>query len=167
MPSDPVIHALAGGAAGCLAMSLTYPLVVVSTRRAVAKREENIKSIASSATPQNSFSESICSLPSTVLNDLKSAGVAISNLSPSSIKELGGLYAGLGSSLIGIAVTNTVFYLFCESSMSSYFLLFLSFSLSLFSLFLFRSFALSLFLSSSLHLFPSSSLPSTHSSLSF
>ena len=83
--SDSTIHALAGAAGGIVAMSVTYPLIVLSTRAAVATKSE------SKSTSQ------------AVLDIVKREGIR-------------GLYGGLNSSLLGIAVTNGVYYYFYERS---------------------------------------------------
>ncbi|EIW82143.1 peroxisomal membrane protein PMP47B [Coniophora puteana RWD-64-598 SS2] len=83
--SDSTIHALAGAAGGIVAMSVTYPLIVLSTRAAVETKSE------SKSTSQ------------AVLDIVKREGVR-------------GLYGGLNSSLLGIAVTNGVYYYFYERS---------------------------------------------------
>ncbi|KAJ7507769.1 mitochondrial carrier domain-containing protein [Mycena galericulata] len=83
--NDSVIHAVAGGAAGIVAMSCTYPLIFLSTRAAVETKNESK------------------SLYQAVLDIIKREGAF-------------GLYSGLSSSLLGIAVTNTVYYYFYETS---------------------------------------------------
>ncbi|KAJ6485000.1 mitochondrial carrier domain-containing protein [Mycena vitilis] len=85
MSGDSAIHAVAGGAAGIVAMSCTYPLILLSTRAAVETKNE------SKTTYQ------------AVLDIIKREG-------PLS------LYSGLSSSLLGIAVTNGVYYYFYERS---------------------------------------------------
>ncbi|KAF8138700.1 peroxisomal membrane protein PMP47B [Boletus edulis] len=69
--SDPALHALAGAVGGMVAMSVTYPLVVLSTRAAVDSKHDN----------------------KVTLDIIKREGFR-------------GLYSGLSSSLVGIAVTN-------------------------------------------------------------
>ncbi|KAJ7781259.1 mitochondrial carrier domain-containing protein [Mycena metata] len=83
--SDSVIHAVAGGAAGIVAMTCTYPLIFLSTRAAVETKNE------SKTTYQ------------AVLDIIKREGPL-------------GLYSGLSSSLLGIAVTNSIYYYFYERS---------------------------------------------------
>ncbi|KAJ7744460.1 mitochondrial carrier [Mycena maculata] len=83
--SDSVIHAVAGGAAGIVAMSCTYPLIFLSTRAAVETKKES-KTVYQA-----------------VLDIIKREGAF-------------GLYSGLSSSLLGIAVTNGVYYYFYERS---------------------------------------------------
>ncbi|KAJ6599092.1 mitochondrial carrier domain-containing protein [Mycena vulgaris] len=83
--SDSVIHAVAGGAAGIVAMSCTYPLIFLSTRAAVETKKES-KSIYQA-----------------VVDIIRREGAL-------------GLYSGLSSSLLGIAVTNGVYYYFYERS---------------------------------------------------
>ncbi|KAJ7368284.1 mitochondrial carrier [Mycena albidolilacea] len=85
MSESPVIHAVAGGAAGIVAMTATYPLIFLSTRAAVETKNEH-----------------------------KSTYQAVVDI----IKREGplGLYSGLSSSLLGIAVTNSVYYFFYEKS---------------------------------------------------
>ncbi|KAJ7682822.1 mitochondrial carrier domain-containing protein [Mycena polygramma] len=85
MSGDSAIHAVAGGAAGIVAMSCTYPLILLSTRAAVETKNE------SKTTYQ------------AVVDIIKREG-------PLS------LYSGLSSSLLGIAVTNGVYYYFYERS---------------------------------------------------
>ncbi|KAJ7283681.1 mitochondrial carrier domain-containing protein [Mycena rebaudengoi] len=83
--SDSAIHSVAGGAAGIVAMSCTYPLIFLSTRAAVETKNES-KSVYQA-----------------VVDIVKREGLA-------------GLYSGLSSSLLGIAVTNGVYYYFYERS---------------------------------------------------
>ncbi|KAJ7129715.1 mitochondrial carrier domain-containing protein [Mycena epipterygia] len=83
--SDSVIHAVAGGAAGIVAMSCTYPLIFLSTRAAVETKNES-KSVYQA-----------------VVDIVKREGPL-------------GMYSGLSSSLLGIAVTNGVYYYFYERS---------------------------------------------------
>lgn len=83
--SDSAIHALAGAAGGIMAMTVTYPLVVLSTRAAVETKNHS-KTVVQ-----------------TVLDIIKREGPW-------------GLYSGLSSSLVGIAVTNGVYYYFYERS---------------------------------------------------
>ncbi|SPC67071.1 related to peroxisomal membrane protein PMP47B [Ustilago sp. UG-2017b] len=84
MSDDSFIHACAGGVGGMVAMTATYPLVGISTRAAVQ----------SSKNPEEPMVKA-------ALKILQQEGVA-------------GLYAGLSSSLIGIGVTNFVYYFFFE-----------------------------------------------------
>ncbi|OCH94540.1 mitochondrial carrier [Obba rivulosa] len=83
--SDSVIHSMAGALGGIAAMSITYPLIFLSTRAAVETKKER-----------------------------KSTYEAVKDI----IKREGflGLYDGLNSSLLGIAVTNGVYYYFYERS---------------------------------------------------
>ncbi|KAH8096576.1 mitochondrial carrier domain-containing protein [Cristinia sonorae] len=75
MPSDSVIHSLAGAAGGIVAMTATYPLIFLSTRAAVEVKNEHKSTYQA------------------VLDIVKREGII-------------GLYSGLNSSLLGIAVTN-------------------------------------------------------------
>ncbi|EST07735.1 Mitochondrial substrate/solute carrier [Kalmanozyma brasiliensis GHG001] len=84
MSDDSFIHACAGGVGGMVAMTATYPLVGISTRAAVE----------SSKNPEEPMIKA-------ALKILQQEGVA-------------GLYAGLSSSLLGIGVTNFVYYFFFE-----------------------------------------------------
>ncbi|KAN0140549.1 peroxisomal membrane protein PMP47B, partial [Lactarius tabidus] len=84
MPSDSFIHSVAGAAGGILAMTVTYPLVFLSTRAANETKENK-------------------STYGAVMDVLKREGFF-------------GLYSGLNSSLLGIAITNGVYYYFYESS---------------------------------------------------
>ncbi|PWN48315.1 mitochondrial carrier [Violaceomyces palustris] len=86
MSDDSFIHACAGGAGGVIAMCATYPLVGISTRAAIESTKKQDESIVKSA-----------------LKIIQAEGVS-------------GLYAGLNSSLIGIGVTNFVYYYFFERS---------------------------------------------------
>lgn len=88
MVSDSAIHSLAGAAGGIVAMSATYPLIVLSTRAAVDVKNDS-KSVAQH-----------------LLEIVKREGIA-------------GLYSGLSPSLLGIAVTNGVYYYFYERSRES------------------------------------------------
>ncbi|KAG8873578.1 hypothetical protein FRB97_006631 [Tulasnella sp. 331] len=83
--SDSFLHAAAGGAGGVVAMSLTYPLIFLSTRAAVETKKSNKTTYEA------------------VVDVLNSEGIT-------------GLYSGLSSSLLGIAVTNFVYYGFYEKT---------------------------------------------------
>ncbi|KAL4081827.1 mitochondrial carrier domain-containing protein [Scleroderma yunnanense] len=83
--SDSAIHSLAGAAGGVIAMTATYPLVVLSTRAAVET---------------NNDSETVWQK---VLDIIKREGPLA-------------FYSGLSPSLVGIAVTNGVYYYFYERS---------------------------------------------------
>ncbi|KAI6035336.1 mitochondrial carrier domain-containing protein [Pisolithus orientalis] len=83
--SDSAIHALAGAVGGVVAMTATYPLVVLSTRAAVETKNHS-KTVVES-----------------VLDIVKREGPRA-------------FYSGLSSSLVGIAVTNGVYYYFYERS---------------------------------------------------
>lgn len=74
--------------------STISPLVVLSTRSAVAKRE------AASSSSSSVKEQSVSTLDA-IRKVVADEGLA-------------GLYSGLSSSIVGIAATNTVFYLFCE-----------------------------------------------------
>ncbi|KAF8326699.1 mitochondrial carrier domain-containing protein [Cantharellus anzutake] len=80
-----VIHATSGAAAGIFAMTLTYPLIFLSTRAAVQVRGKDKSTYEA------------------VIDIIKSEGVA-------------GMYSGLNSSLLGIGITNGVYYYFYEKS---------------------------------------------------
>ncbi|KAE8212146.1 hypothetical protein CF319_g3780 [Tilletia indica] len=84
--NDSFIHACAGGAGGMIAMTATYPLLSVSTRAAV---ETNKQGSASFVTA--------------IKKVVKEEGIS-------------GLYAGIDSSLVGIGVTNFVYYYFYEAT---------------------------------------------------
>lgn len=83
--SDSAIHALAGATGGLVAMTVTYPLVVLSTRAAVERKND---------------SETVLQR---VLDIIKCEGPLA-------------FYSGLSPSLVGIAVTNGVYYYFYERS---------------------------------------------------
>jgi len=83
MSESPAIHAVAGGAAGIVAMTATYPLIFLSTRAAVETKNE------SKTTYQ------------AVVDIIQREGPF-------------GLYTGLSASLLGISVTNGVYYYFYE-----------------------------------------------------
>ncbi|KAG8930166.1 hypothetical protein FRC03_006466 [Tulasnella sp. 419] len=83
--SDSLVHAVAGGAGGVVAMTLTYPLIFLSTRSAVETKKSNKKAYEA------------------IIDVIKKEGML-------------GMYSGLTSSLLGIAVTNFVYYGFYEKS---------------------------------------------------
>ena len=85
---DSAIHAVAGAVGGSVAMALTYPLANLSTRAAVSTKKGENLSIRGA-----------------IVKTLKTEGVS-------------GLYSGLSSSLIGIAITNGVFYQAYEETRS-------------------------------------------------
>ena len=85
MVSESFVHACAGGAGGLVAMTATYPLMGISTRAAVDQ----------SKNPGESLVKAITTV-------MAKEGIT-------------GLYDGLSSSLIGIGVTNFVYYFFFEA----------------------------------------------------
>lgn len=86
MVSESLVHACAGGAGGLVAMTATYPLMAISTRAAVDRSRKP--------------GESLVQAVRTVLAE----------------EGLLGLYDGLGSSLLGIGVSNFVYYFFFEAA---------------------------------------------------
>lgn len=86
MVSESLVHACAGGAGGLVAMTATYPLMAISTRAAVDR----------SKNPGESLLKALRTV-------LEKEGVL-------------GLYDGLGSSLLGIGVSNFVYYFFFEAA---------------------------------------------------
>ncbi|CAE7179517.1 unnamed protein product [Rhizoctonia solani] len=85
--NDQLTHAMAGAAGGVVAMTLTYPLIFLSTRAAVEIKKADKSTYEA------------------VMDIIQTEG-------------LRGLYSGLNSSLLGIAVTNGVYYFFYEKSRS-------------------------------------------------
>ncbi|CAG8444968.1 8385_t:CDS:10 [Ambispora gerdemannii] len=85
--SDNVAHALSGAGGGIIAMTLTYPLVTVSSRLQVQKSYEGA----------NAYQGSV----DTFAKILKNEGIR-------------GLYSGMTSAIFGIAATNGVYYYFYE-----------------------------------------------------
>ena len=86
MVSESFVHACAGGAGGLVAMTATYPLMAISTRAAVDRSKHPGESMVHAVTKV-----------------LSTEGVR-------------GLYDGLGSSLLGIGVSNFVYYFFFEAT---------------------------------------------------
>lgn len=86
MVSESFVHACAGGAGGLVAMTATYPLMGISTRAAVDRSKNKSESLIKA-----------------IHNVIAKDGVK-------------GLYDGLSSSLIGIGVTNFVYYFFFEAA---------------------------------------------------
>ncbi|PKI83364.1 hypothetical protein MVES_002567 [Malassezia vespertilionis] len=86
MVSDSFVHACAGGAGGLVAMTATYPLMGISTRAAIDQSKNPGESLAKAVTKV-----------------IAKEGLL-------------GLYDGLGSSLIGIGVSNFVYYFFFEAT---------------------------------------------------
>lgn len=87
--SDSLIHAIAGASGGIIAMTATYPLIFVSTRAAVDSKKSDSKSVYQ-----------------TTVDIVNREG-------------LSGLYNGLNSSLLGIAIANGVYYYFYERTRDS------------------------------------------------
>ncbi|KAI8854680.1 mitochondrial carrier domain-containing protein [Chytridium lagenaria] len=83
--SDSVAHALAGAGGGMISMSLTYPLITVSTRAQVDKSADAEK---------KAF----------ITKQIEAFSKVIKNEGP------GGLYSGIGSAMFGIALTQGVYY---------------------------------------------------------
>ncbi|WFD40286.1 uncharacterized protein MJAP1_003272 [Malassezia japonica] len=86
MVSESFVHACAGGAGGLVAMTATYPLMGISTRAAVDQSKNPGESVVKAVTKV-----------------IAAEGIL-------------GLYDGLGSSLLGIGVSNFVYYFFFEAS---------------------------------------------------
>ncbi|KAG6378919.1 peroxisomal membrane protein PMP47B [Boletus reticuloceps] len=94
--SDPALHALAGAVGGMVAI----PLVVLSTRAAVDSKHDNKVLVMHRL---NSCADIRYTFVQVTLDIIKREGFR-------------GLYSGLSSSLVGIAVTNGVYYYFYERS---------------------------------------------------
>ncbi|KAJ3414088.1 hypothetical protein HDV05_007122 [Chytridiales sp. JEL 0842] len=90
--SDSVAHALAGAGGGMASMSLTYPLITVSTRAQVNK---------SSAGEADARKSAIVAQIEAFQKIIREEGV-------------GGLYSGIESAMFGIAVTQGVYYYWYE-----------------------------------------------------
>jgi adenine nucleotide transporter 17 len=84
--SDNIAHALAGAGGGLLAMTLTYPLITLSTRAQVEAK----RSIG------------------------KDASILAATRAIIAREGIQGLYAGIDSALFGISVTNFVYYYWYE-----------------------------------------------------
>ncbi|ODV84911.1 hypothetical protein CANARDRAFT_28651 [[Candida] arabinofermentans NRRL YB-2248] len=85
---DSLAHGLAGGLSGLISMTLTYPLVTLSTKAQATKKKKK------------SLNPSPPSIATTT--------------SKPSVEAIKGLYNGLESALIGITATNFVYYYFYE-----------------------------------------------------
>lgn len=85
MVNDSLIHATAGGVGGMIAMTSTYPLLTISMRAAVHKKDRS-----SSSAPDPGMLDAAREI-------VAREGVA-------------GLYSGLSSSLVGISATNFFYY---------------------------------------------------------
>jgi len=83
-----MIHAAAGAAGGVVAMSLTYPLIFLSTRAAVETKKNHTSTLDA------------------LKKILREEGVS-------------GVYSGLTSSLLGIAVANGIYYYYYELTKSA------------------------------------------------
>ncbi|KAF7789443.1 hypothetical protein EIP86_000388 [Pleurotus ostreatoroseus] len=106
MPSDQVIHALAGAAGGIVAMSATYsPTPVAAPDVHAAPQPSDLPLHAR----RGGHGEGV---QVRRLRQAQSTYEAVTDI----IKREGirGLYSGVGSSLLGIAVTNGVYYYFYE-----------------------------------------------------
>ncbi|ODV90877.1 hypothetical protein CANCADRAFT_2599 [Tortispora caseinolytica NRRL Y-17796] len=91
MPSDNVVHALSGAAAGISATVVTYPLQTLSTRAQIeSKRAEDAENKK--------------------ISPLEAARQIIQREGAS------GLYSGIDSALVGISVTNFIYYFFYEGT---------------------------------------------------
>ncbi|KAL9104454.1 MAG: hypothetical protein Q9163_000606 [Psora crenata] len=91
--TDNVAHALAGAGGGLLSMTLTYPLITLSTRAQVESRR---------------LSQSPSSSSAKATSTLAAARHIIRR------EGFSGLYSGLDSALFGISVTNFVYYYWYE-----------------------------------------------------
>jgi len=90
--SDNVVHALSGAGGGIISMLLTYPLNTISSRLQVQH--------TSGLKPYNNTLDTL----KKIIED----------------EGLSGLYSGLDSALLGIAVTNGVYYYFYEWSKAGF-----------------------------------------------
>ncbi|KAI9364972.1 mitochondrial carrier domain-containing protein [Zopfochytrium polystomum] len=95
MASDSVAHALAGAGGGMISMTLTYPLVTVSTRSQVSKTP------AAAATASDGKKTPPAGQLDAFRKIIREEGVQ-------------GLYSGIESALFGIAVTQGVYYYWYE-----------------------------------------------------
>ncbi|KAL7411375.1 peroxisomal membrane protein [Mrakia frigida] len=91
--NESVLQSIAGSVGGMGAMCITYPLVIASTRDAVADKQKAVAKVEGELEKKSKKSP----YDSTIVKIYTEEG-------------LGGLYAGLSSSLFGIGVTNAVYY---------------------------------------------------------
>ncbi|KAG0248264.1 hypothetical protein BG011_000261, partial [Mortierella polycephala] len=89
--SDSTVHAIAGAGGGIISMSLTYPLITISSRLQVQKNKDSKEAY------KNAFDA--------VKKIVAKEGVK-------------GLYSGIDSALFGIALTNYCYYYFYELTKS-------------------------------------------------
>ncbi|OAA67865.1 peroxisomal membrane protein [Niveomyces insectorum RCEF 264] len=97
--NDSVAHAVAGAGGGILATVLTYPLITLSTRAQVEARRAGDDTDA--AAPAGDASRKVPSFVQAAKRIVAREGVR-------------GLYAGLDSAIVGIGVTNFVYYYWYE-----------------------------------------------------
>jgi len=87
--SENVAHALSGAGGGIISMILTYPLITVSSRLQVQKNTEGADAYKGGR--------------DTIVKILQTEGIS-------------GLYSGLNSAILGIALTNGFYYYFYEAT---------------------------------------------------
>ncbi|GMF05576.1 hypothetical protein B5S31_g170 [[Candida] boidinii] len=109
---DDLSHAFAGAGGGLLSMTLTYPLVTLTTHAQtmvrLKKNEEEEK--------ENSNEDGSLSPKSSNTSNISQKKISQFEILKKILKDQGakGLYNGLESALFGIAVTNFVYYYFYE-----------------------------------------------------
>ncbi|RKP15395.1 peroxisomal membrane protein PMP47B [Piptocephalis cylindrospora] len=91
--SDQVAHALAGASGGIISMALTYPLITVSSRQQVQKDNTSPETHGVGCMEESTLKA--------MKRIVQREGVP-------------GLYSGLNSALLGVGLTNGVYYFFYE-----------------------------------------------------
>ncbi|KAI9224375.1 mitochondrial carrier domain-containing protein [Blastocladiella britannica] len=104
--SEQAAHAISGAAAGVVSLLVTYPLITVSSRL-------QVKVKASS----NSDNATLSSPPSA---DTATAGTLSAILQISRAEGIASLFSGVHSAMLGISVTNFVYYAIYEHGRSSF-----------------------------------------------
>lgn len=110
LDADPVAHALAGGIGGALSMTVTYPLVTLSTL-AQTKSAKTKKQEQESKGGQQEIAEA--------LEDEKDEDGKVSTLAATKYlwenEGIKGFYSGLESAIFGVSLNNLVYYYFYEA----------------------------------------------------
>ncbi|KAJ3203334.1 hypothetical protein HDU82_006663 [Entophlyctis luteolus] len=110
MASDSLVHAVAGAGGGMVSMALTYPLVTVSTRSQVSKKDSPSKAAASKGKQKMSPAPPSAAALNAAKNIAAAFTASFLAQKAAFVKVVKDEGVGIESAMFGIAVTQGVYY---------------------------------------------------------
>ncbi|KAK9447184.1 mitochondrial carrier domain-containing protein [Limtongia smithiae] len=118
-PPDSVAQAIAGAGGGAVAMAITYPLITLSTRAQTEHRRQKSLDAAAAAAAATVTTDNT-DPPKSPRRRRRSSTLLGAAAGIVQREGVSGLYSGLQSALLGISVTNFVYYYIYEGTRSTF-----------------------------------------------